>query len=119
MRQAVPRNAERTELVELYSYSDAGSGGIVSSTYTLVAAVWASFTPGATSERNVAEVAQHEAQATFGFHERTSVTVDMVIVINSAAYRVTGIDPRGYVPGMLRQVTALWVDKATLNLVTP
>lgn len=123
MRQAIPRNADRTEQVQLYTYSEAGSGGVVSSTYTLTAAVWASFRLG--SERgvvevNVAEAAQHERTAIFGFHERTAINVDMVLVINGAAYLVTGIpDPRAHVPGMLREVTAIWVDRANLTLVEP
>ena len=123
MRQAVPRGRERTEQVEIYTYTDAGSDGVASSTYTLTAAVWASFKLGAERgvvERNVADAAQHERTAIFGFHERTVVNVDMVLVINGAAYVVTGIpDPRGAVPGMLREVTAIWVDKANLTLVEP
>ena len=122
MRQAPP-GPERTEQVQLYTYTEEGSGGVVSSVYTLSAAVWASFRLGAERgvlERNVGEAAQHERTAIFGFHERTTVNVDMVLVINGAAYKVTGIpDPRAFVPGMLREVTAIWVDKANLTLVVP
>ena len=108
---------QRTDRVRLYSYSDAGSDGVVDSRYTFVAEVWARFEPARAVARTRGEAATHERRATFGFHERVSVDKDMVITINSEAYKVVGIpDPRAYVDGMLRLVSAVWVDRANLTL---
>ena len=118
MRAAPATLDKRTDRVRLYSYSDEGSDGVVGSQYTFVAEVWAQFTPDRAVERSSGEAATHERQATFGFHERVSVGHDMLITINGEAYRVNGIsDPRTYVDGMLRLVTAVWVDRAELTLV--
>lgn len=109
---------KRTNRVRLYGYSDAGSNGVVDSKYTFVKEVWAQFTPDRAVERSSGEAATHERRAIFGFHEQVSVDKDMVITINSAAYKVDGIpDPRTYVDKMLRLVTAVWVDRANLTLV--
>ena len=108
---------QRTDRVRLYSYSDEGSDGVVDSQYTFVAEVWAQFIPARAIELSSGEAATHESRATFGFHERVSVDKDMVITINSEAYKVVGIpDPRAYVDGMLRMVNAVWVDRANLTL---
>jgi len=118
MRAAPAALAKRTDRVRLYSYSDAGSGGVVDARYTFVSEVWAQFTADRAVERSSGEAATHERRATFGFHERVSIDNDMLITINSEAYRVDGIpDPRTYVDGMLRLVTAVWVDRAELTLV--
>jgi len=109
---------QRTDRVRLYSYSDDGSDGVVDSRYTFVAEVWAQFTPDRAIERSSGEAATHENHATFGFHEQVSVGKDMVITINDEAYKVAGIpDPRTYVAGMLRLVSAVWVDRANLTMV--
>ncbi len=117
--RAVPAQLDkRTDRVRLYSYSDAGADGVVDSRYTFVEEVWAQFTPDRAVERSGGEAATHERRATFGFHEQVSVDKDMVITINSVAYKVDGIpDPRTYVDGMLRLVTAVWVDRANLTMV--
>jgi hypothetical protein len=118
MRAAPAQIDKRTDRVRLYSYSDAGSSGVVDSRYTFVAEVWAEFTPDRAVERSSGEAATHERRATFGFHERINVGHDMLITINGEAYRVDGIpDPRTYVDGMLRLVSAIWVDRAELTLV--
>jgi SPP1 family predicted phage head-tail adaptor len=117
VRNAPAELDQRTDRVRLYSYSDAGSDGVVDSQYTFVDEVWAQFKPDRASERTSSEAATHERRATFGFHERVSVDNDMVITINGEAYRVDGIpDPRTYVDGMLRLVSAIWVDRAELTL---
>jgi len=109
---------QRTTSVKIYGYADAGTDGVVDSRYTLRATRWASFTPDQATERSVGEAAQHERRATFGFYDRVTITDHDVLVVNGEAYQVSGIpDPRTSVPGMLREVQAFWVDKATLTLL--
>lgn len=117
MRAAPAELDKRTDRVRLYSYSDAGSDGVVDSRYTFVAEVWAQFSPDRAIERTSGEAATHERRATFGFHERITVGNDMVVTINGEAYKVDGIpDPRTYVDGMLRLVSAIWVDRNNLTM---
>ena len=108
---------QRTDRVRFYSYSDEGSDGVVDSQYTFVGEVWAQFTPDRANARTSGEATTHERRATFGFHEQVNLDDSVVIVINGQAYRIDGIpDPRTYVDGMLRMVSATWVDRADLTL---
>ena len=120
MRAQAPRIRDRTERVRLYTYSDAGTDGVVTPTHTFVEEVWASFQPQSGQEGTTGEAAQHRRSAVFGFHERVTVDDDMVLTINGEPYKVTSVtDPRTFVDGMVREVTGQSVDKAQYNLVEP
>jgi hypothetical protein len=118
MRPALDPISARDTRVRIYSYSDAGTNGVVASTYTFVREVWGRFAPMSANERSVAEAASHERRATFGFQDGIPLDEHMLLVAHGDAYKVHGIPhPGTYAPGMEREVEAIWVDKASITLV--
>lgn len=107
----------RRHRVRLYTWSDAGSGGVVDETYTFREEVWAGFAPGTVSERTQGEAETHDRMGTFTFHERVTINPTDMLQINGTNYRVQGIpDPVDFPEGMMRTVRAIWVDKANLSV---
>ncbi len=111
---AIPTRRHR---VRLYTWSDAGSDGVLGETYTFREEVWADFKPLSASERTQGEAETHERRGRFTFHERTTVNPTDMVQINSENYRVQGIpSPVDFPDGMMRVVDAVWVDTAGLTV---
>lgn len=107
----------RQHRVRLYTYSDAGSGGVITETYTFREEVWGGFEPTTATERTQGDSATHDRRGRFLFHERVTVNPTDLAVVNGQHYRITGIpEPVDFPQGMLRRVEAVWVDKSNLTV---
>lgn len=95
-------------------------GGYTTPAYTFQGRRWARLAYGTPTERTVGGVAEHGMPVVFQFHDQVPITENYVIVLGTTVWRVTGInDPRAYVPGQLRSVRAVTVDKGQYTLSGP
>jgi hypothetical protein len=86
--------ATRDQRVRLYTYSDAGSNGIVSSTYTFSVERWARKESPTGREVLLAEASQYKTDAVFTFGDEVAVPSRGLLKHGDTYYEVRGILPR-------------------------
>jgi len=86
--------SSRDQRVSLFSYSNTGTDGIVSTVYTFTATRWARKEVPTGRELMLGEASEHKVDAVFTFAEEVSIPVPGLLRHGSHYYEVRSVLPR-------------------------
>ena len=86
----------RRHRAALYTYSDSGSNGEISATYTLAGTWWASKAMPNGREVTTGMKPEHRVDAILGFSSHAPVAVDSLVLLESVQYLVRAILDRDH-----------------------
>lgn len=107
----------RDQRLEVFGYSDEGTGGRSAPTYTLASTYWGRHASPSGSERTIAGQASQSVDAVFLFAGEATIPADGAIrTPDGEVFKVTAVLPRRYPSGLKRwQVYGVRADEMELS----
>jgi hypothetical protein len=84
----------RNQRVRIYTYSDAGSDGFMTSTYTFSIERWGRFEVPSATESTLGGKADQKLNGQVALHKEAIVGIHDLLIVDDVQYKVVGIKPR-------------------------